>query len=198
MRGRVGNVGDMEPPPKAALAAGLAAAVLLHAGAALASIALPTDVETLSRRADLIVRGTTVDSRAVRSADGRQIQTITTVRVAFSLKGLPPLDVEIVTPGGTLDGVTQAVSGAPLFARGEQVMLFLMRAGRRFRVAGLSQGKFEIVEGPGGGLNVTQRTQGLEVVDRDGAVRPAPGLAPVPITQFLARVNAALPRQERN
>ncbi len=163
--------------------------------AARGAVVLPLTVEDLARRADAVVRGTAVGARSVRSADGKQIHTVTTVRVDLALKGAPPVEVEVVSPGGRWGSVSQSVSGAPRFAPHERVILFLRSAGPgRFRVEGLSLGKFEVVTGERGGPLVCQRAEGIQVASPDGAVRPLPPMEPVPEQDFLARVRAALRR----
>ncbi|MGC4117831.1 MAG: hypothetical protein QM765_25410 [Myxococcales bacterium] len=161
-----------------------------------AAVVLPLDVEDLARRADVVVRGTAVGTRTVRSADGKQVHTVTTIKVDLSLKGASPFEVEVLSPGGTWGHITQSVSGAPRFAPGERVILFLRAAGpRRFRVEGLSLGKFEVSLDERGATQVSRRAEGLQVAAPDGAVRPAQPVGPVPEEDFLARVRAALRRQ---
>ena len=59
-------------------------------------------VETLARRADLIVRGCAERSVCRTTSDGKQIYTVTTVRVARALKGSAGALVEVHTPGGVV------------------------------------------------------------------------------------------------
>jgi len=158
-----------------------------------AAVVLPLSVEDLARRADAVVRGVAADTQAVRSADGKQIFTVTTVQVDLALKGAPPLELEVLTPGGTVGHLTQSVAGAPRFVPGEKVILFLRSLGEgRFRVDGMALGKFEVVSSSGTRTLVRRRAEGLSVVGPDGVVRPAPVVEPVPEEDFLERVRAAL------
>ena len=51
--------------------------------------------------------------------------------------------VEIVEPGGTVDGVTLVIPGAPRFAPGEKVLLFLdQREDGRWTSRNFALGKF--------------------------------------------------------
>ncbi|MCH8335920.1 MAG: glutathione S-transferase N-terminal domain-containing protein [Proteobacteria bacterium] len=66
--------------------------------------------------------------------------------VAEGLKGVPTDTLEVVLPGGTLDGIRYRITGMPNFVPGEEVVLFLTRpdsAGRVWPV-GLAQGGFRV------------------------------------------------------
>ncbi|HEY3447999.1 MAG TPA: hypothetical protein VGK67_16705 [Myxococcales bacterium] len=176
----------------------LVSGLCLGSGAARAAVVLPLSVEELAHRADTVVRGTALGTRSVRSADGKQIHSVTTVRVDLALKGAPPIEVDVLSPGGTWGRITQSVAGAPRFVPGERVILFLRSAGtRRFRVEGLSLGKFEVWADERGTAQVTQRAEGIQIAGPDGSVRPAPPVGPIPEQDFLARVRAALRRERQ-
>jgi len=173
-----------------ALSMGLA---LLLGGRALATVILPVDLETLCRRADLIVRGTTGATVALTSEDKKLIHSVTTVSVAQAIKGQAPAQIEVRTQGGTVGDITQMVSGAPQFHPGEEVILFLRKANERhFVVESFCLGKFEVVKGQDGTAHVRQAVQGLGILQPDGTVRAAPAFEPVPVEQFVARVKRAL------
>jgi len=162
-------------------------------GVARAAVVLPLTVEELARRADAVVRGVAGETRPIRSADGRQIHTVTTIEVDLALKGGPPLTLEVLTPGGTWGDLSQTVTGAPSFRQGERVILFLRSLGpRRFRVEGLALGKFEVVTDAQGDCQVVRRTEGIQLAEPDGAIRPAPQIGPIPERDFLNQVRAAL------
>jgi len=184
----------MRPRPHPLRTLSLAAALLLAAPAARASVVLPASVETLARRADLVVRARAERSVAAASADGKQIHTVTTLRGAERLKGEAGEVIEVRTPGGTLGEITQVVHGAPSFTQGEEVVLFLRReAAARFTVHGLSLGKFEIVRAADGAAVVRQRfAAGLELLEPDGRIAPARAPAPVPEREFMERVRRAV------
>ncbi len=168
--------------------------LLLAASSAHATIVLPMDVEALTRRSDLVVRGRALSVQPAWSSDGRRIQTTVRVEVASSLKGQAPKVVEIVTPGGVVGEIGQQVSGAPQFAPGEQVIVFLEKVPQvaRFQVAGMAQGKFELTADAKGQPIVTQSLAGLAVLGPDGKVREAQPIAPTPEADFVARVQRAL------
>lgn len=175
----------------------VAAVALAVSTPAWATLMLAADLETLARRSDAIVRGKAVRSVSVATADGQQIQTITTVRVAASLKGGVGETVEVRTPGGTLGDLEQRVAGAPEFEEGQEVVVFLHRASERhFAVEGLGLGKFDVIRDADGEPRVRQRVRGLSVVEPDGRVHAAPELEPVPERDFLDRIRRALATRE--
>ncbi len=53
---------------------------------------------------------------------------------------------EFIVPGGTLDGLTSRVAGAPEFAEGERWLLFLLPEWRVHPCVGIWQGAFRIAE----------------------------------------------------
>lgn len=171
----------------------LVLAALLPASA-FASVVLPASVESLARQADLVVRGRAERAVCVASPDGKQLHTVTTVRVASALKGEAGQTVEVRTPGGTLGDLTQVVHGAPSFSQGEEVVLFLHREHpARYTVESLALGKFEVVKAADGAPVVRQRAaKGLAVLQPDGKVVPAQEVSAVPERDFLERVRRAV------
>ena len=180
------------PPtrPAALLASALLLALPLSAGA---TIVKAIALEDLARSADVIVRGTTGKSVSAYTEDGKQIHTVTKVRVASALKGAPDAEIEVRMRGGTVGDITQMVSGAPPFSEGKEVVLFLHKvSARRFVLEGFMQGRFEVIKGPDGAPHVTRDLRDLGVMGQDGVVRPGSTFGPVPEREFTARVKKAL------
>jgi hypothetical protein len=99
----------------------------------------------------------------------RNTLILTTTRFAVSepLKGSKDGFVEVVTVGGTLDGITQTVSGMPAFEPEEEVLLFLepSKSGQ-WQTLGLSQGKFRVVRNRlTGEEELIHSLSGLELYD---------------------------------
>lgn len=100
-------------------------------------------IEQMSQKATAIVRARVEGCRATfRSAT---IYTICTVRVTESWKGRSGHTVEVATPGGTAQGLSQSFSGAPALVTGQDYVLFLWtgRSGLT-QLIGLSQGVFDL------------------------------------------------------
>jgi len=132
--------------PPAPAAAPLLALTLLASPAA-ASTALPATVEGLARASDAVVRGTVETSASRFTSDGRQIYTFAEIRTAAVWRGSAPARPVVRVPGGAVGDVGMLVPGAPRFTPGEEVVLFLRRAGPVHLLVGLAQGKFAVSGG---------------------------------------------------
>src|SRR5207302_4345743 len=102
-----------------------------------ATFVVPDDRD-LPKRADAIVVGTVLDSYPQWSAEGG-IETLTVFSVGEVIKGNASATINIVEPGGSIDGVSVAIAGVPRFAAGEKALLFLRKTGSgRWAVADLA------------------------------------------------------------
>jgi hypothetical protein len=129
----------------------LALACALLPCAALATIVMHLSLEDMAQRSTAIVRGTVQTSKAVDPGTG-PIWTVTTLAVTERLKGPASATITLKQPGGTLNGLTQRVSGTASFTEGEDVLVFLEPSADEkgvFVVLGLASGKvgFEVVNG---------------------------------------------------
>ena len=125
------------------LTSSLLALLVLSAGAAsAATFFVPTDRQMI-QRASAIVVGTVRDSRSRTTAAGG-IETVTNVSVEETLKGVVlSASVDIVEPGGALDGRALLIPGVPQFTPDQRVLLFLVRtADNNWVVSELVLGKF--------------------------------------------------------
>jgi hypothetical protein len=106
-------------------------------------------VADLARRADLVVIGRVQEVTAVRrSADGL-VETLVTLHVEEVLKGAAGPTVEFARLGGRVGAVTSVVPGAPEFAAGERVLVFLARRpDGRLGLSDLFQAKFSLERDP--------------------------------------------------
>jgi hypothetical protein len=123
----------------------VALVLLAVAGQAVASLAVPATVEDLARTSDAVVRGRVSKITARWSSDGRRILTYIEVETSSVWQGSAPSHLTVVAPGGVVGNIGQHVDGAPEFSQGEEVVLFLGKLGKAFRVRGLAQGKFSVV-----------------------------------------------------
>jgi hypothetical protein len=120
-------------------------AALLAASPALGAQAVALSVEGLARTSDAVVRGRVLSVTSTLSQDGRRVFTLVEVDVATSWRGRAPRSTLVIVPGGAAGGISQRVEGAPAFAEGEEVVVFLHRAeAGGYRLAGLAQGKFSV------------------------------------------------------
>jgi hypothetical protein len=123
-------------------------ALLLAATPAVAAQAVAVSVEELARASDAVVRAQVTSTRAQLSEDGLRIYTTVELRRDEVIAGDVPRRPRVVVPGGVIARMGQRVDAAPSFTPGEQVVVFLRRAGAdTFRVTGLAQGKFTVTGG---------------------------------------------------
>jgi len=124
-------------------------------------------LDDLVQKSGRIVVGKCI-SRESRWND-RNTLILTTARFVVSepLKGSSDGFVNVVTVGGTLDGITQTVSGMPVFEPEEEVLLFLEPSKNgHWQPLGMSQGKFRILRNrQTGEEEVVHSLSGLELYD---------------------------------
>ena len=126
----------------------------------------------------------------------RNTLILTTARFAVSepLKGSNDGFVNVVTVGGTLDGITQEVSGMPVFEPEEEALLFLEPSKNgHWQPLGLSQGKFRILRNrQTGEEEVVHSLSGLELYDpanRSLSQQEKPSRAPLkPMVERIRRM----------
>ena len=119
----------------------LCALCLTIASGAHATTILPAEFADVINGSQLIVYGHVVDVRSEMTAGRRSIHSFVTVAVEQALKGSPGATVVFRVPQGEVGRYRRIVVGAPAFAVGEEVMVFLTgRAPAIPTVFGLNQG----------------------------------------------------------
>jgi len=125
--------------------------VLSWVSSAPASSIRTISLEELSSMSSVVVQGTVKHVLSVWAPDGSDIYTYVTLRVGSTLKGRvdrPGAHI-IRFRGGRVGPVVSMVKGAPVFRKGERVVLFLTSPDQEGfpRVLGLAQGKWTIKQG---------------------------------------------------
>ena len=105
-------------------------------GGAGAIIAECRDKDYLSRTADYIVEGTVTGVESRWNEENTGIYTYTDFNVATYIKGAPlPVNTfQIVTPGGTVGDITQAVEDQSIFHEDRMVRLSLQKVNGEFSI----------------------------------------------------------------
>lgn len=112
--------------------------------------AWPT-LSELVERSDTIVAGEVLDMRSAWTADRREIFTTVTLRPDRRLKGGERSLIRFRIPGGTVGDTRLMVTHSPVFAVGEQALVFLTGdSGRLPRVVAGEAGKRHIRVGDDG------------------------------------------------
>ena len=152
------------------------------------------DLATLTANAERIVVG--VCSQAQPQWVRGQIYTRYVFSVSQAIKGPAISQLELHLPGGHLQGAVTRIVGMPVFAPGDEAVLFLTAAnasGHPWPV-GLAQGHFAIKRSGANRPHVFQELDGLTLhVEPQSAPKKAPPDEPVQgmaLGQFLARVHA--------
>ena len=151
-------------------------------------------LDDLVQKSGRIVVGKCI-SRESRWND-RNTLILTTARFTVSelLKGSSDGFVNVVTVGGTLDGITQTVSGMPVLEPEEEVLLFLEPSKYgHWQPLGMSQGKFRILRNrQTGEQEVVHSLSGLDLYDpasRSLSQQEKPSRAPLkPMVERIRRM----------
>jgi len=110
-----------------------------------ASVVVPAELSALVADAQAIVHGRVVHLQGRASGDGLGIETLVTIEAESYLKGDLGRDVTFVVVGGQFGRYRSVVSGAPQFAEGQEVVLFLgAKAPALPHVIRMSQGAFRV------------------------------------------------------
>ena len=104
-------------------------------------------LDDLALRSRAIVQGTVLRARTYWSPNGKLILTGTTIEVSESIKGAYSRTVEVTTVGGQIGDTILHVAGMPVFAPGENAIVFVEQSGAYLTVFGLGQGKFTVKNG---------------------------------------------------
>ena len=160
------------------------------------------DLAALTANAERIVVG--VCSQAQPQWVRGQIYTRYVFSVSQAIKGPAIAQLELHLPGGHLQGTVTRIIGMPVFAPGDEAVLFLTAAntlGHSWPV-GLAQGRFAIKRNAANKPRVFQELNGLTLhTAPQSAAKKAPPDEPfqgMPLDQFLARVHALTEGQTRD
>jgi hypothetical protein len=110
---------------------------------------MPMTVRELGAESSLVISGSVSDVRSFWNEARTKIFTETTVRVAETYKGSGGSLLRVIQVGGIVGTVRMTAHGALQWRPGEEVLLFLEPyRGGDYRVAGFSQGKFNVERDP--------------------------------------------------
>jgi len=173
----------------------LTLAFVLVPGAARATVLIPADFPELVTGSRAIVHGRVVDVRAQTTGDRRSIETLVTLTAVEHLKGSLGPTVTFKVPGGQIGRYRRVLVGAPVFGRGDEVIVFLGGRGPSIPyLYGLSQGVFRVARGGDGRDVVTPPPIMARGVGAERVVRGDPARRPVPVDEFARKVRDVLER----
>lgn len=127
-------------------------ASVLVTSVASATVLVPAEFSEIVGGSQIIAYARVVDVRP-EWADGRRwIDSVVTAEVVSYLKGGPEETITFKVPGGRLGRYRSVVVGAPVFARGDEAVLFLKSDAAHGEslpnVFGLNQGVFRVKVDP--------------------------------------------------
>ena len=171
----------------------LLAFVLCFVRSLSATVLLPAEFREIVSGSQIIVHGRVVEVRAEWVDGRRRIESVVTVEPATFVRGTPTPAVQFRVPGGQIGRYKSMTVGAPSFAAGEEVVLFLKASGPAVpRVFGLNQGVFRVSVDPRGRRVVSTPPVMARGQAAQRIVRGAPERRPLPLEQFTSQVRALL------
>ena len=160
-----------------------------------ATVYVPVDFTTVVKDSGAIVHGRVVDVTARLTGPQRTIESLVTVQVIESLKGSPSTDgtVAFRLPSGQVGRYRRVVVGAPEFARGDEVVIFLrMQAPAIPTLYGLSQGVYRVKRDAAARAVVLPAPITASGGGAERVVRGDPVRQPMPVDAFVSEVRSIL------
>jgi hypothetical protein len=155
-----------------------------------ATTVAPADFAEMVNESQIIVHGAVVDVRARASGGRGTIETLVTIAVATPLKGEATSAVVFRVPGGQVGRYRRVMVGAPTFAEGEEVVLFLRGHAPSMPMPfGLHQGVYRVTRSAGRAMVTPLVPEGAGRV-----VRGDPARRPLALDAFALDVRAIVER----
>jgi len=131
--------------------------------------------DDLVSQADYVVRAkvTAVASEWQTDGDNTHIITKVTLAVSDVIKGTPPQPLVLQMLGGTVDGVTMRVEGAPRFNVGEEHIFFIHGNGTQFTpLVALMYGSYPVFADTKTGNTYVLRSNGMPLYSEQDVSLP--------------------------
>ena len=166
------------------------------------SCVLPLQCATMGRLSldDMITRSTTIVRGKVTASwaafTGSVIYTHYQIQVGEQFKGAARTSVEVVTPGGTVKGLSASFSGSPVLNQGDEFVFFLWtsKSGLTW-ITGLTQGLFSLT-GEEGADRMASRSASRELMLDPATSRPVKDSAlTMSLSSLRSRIAATLAAQ---
>ena len=158
--------------------------------AARATLVPALGLEELIDQSEIIAHGRVTSSWPAWDRGHKYIWTHFRLDVLDPIRGNPGASVVVSEPGGSLDGVTMRISGAPDYAVGEEAVVFLYRTPIGYlRATGYGQGKYTVAPHS----RVHANLNGFDLLKADSSRGvPLSTLDGLTVTEFKARVRVAI------
>jgi hypothetical protein len=148
-------------------------------------------LDEMIAKSTAIVRGRVTNSSA--SFSGPVIYTHYTVQVSEQYKGNPAGSIDVLVPGGTVNGLRQSFAGAPeLNVGGEYVLMLWTGRNGTTQVIGLTQGLFALPGGNGSDPVATRTAARELMLDRQTGQPVKDATLTMHVSELRTRISAAL------
>jgi hypothetical protein len=149
------------------------------------------DLNALAHSAEIIVRARCIHSEV--RWDSQSIWTFDDFDVLETLKGASSQILRLRLPGGRMDHMEVKVEGVPMFAIGEEAVLFVERTSAGdYGVTSWAQGTFRIHREAKGDARLTQDTSHFAVFDPQSRQFATVGIRNLPMNGFREQLARAL------
>ena len=150
-----------------------------------AMVVLPAEFNEMVAASQTIVQGRIVDVRSYETAGRRTIESLVTVQVVDAIKGQPGGTAYFKLPGGQVGRYRRVMVGAPQFAPGDEVVLFLKGSAPAVPMPfGLTQGVYRVSRDVSGRAMVMPAVAG----GTGRIVRGDPARSPLELAAFTSMV----------
>ncbi len=170
----------------------LAAALLLSAPAAHATLAVAATFDQKVENATTIILGKCVKSESRFDPTGRWILTYATFDVETTMKGPPAPQVTIVTPGGQVGSIHQDTIGVPLFQEGSENLLFVKNSRFGPTVLYFDQGAYDVTTDEHGQKIASPVRSNVVKIDTQRGLAVAPNDTPRSLRDFQRDLDESL------
>ena len=151
-------------------------------------------LDDMITRSSTIVRGRVTASWAAFT--GSVIYTHYQIQVSERFKGAGPNSVEVMTPGGTANGLSQNFSGSPVLNQGDEFVFFLWTSKSGITwITGLTQGLFSLAGEAGTDRLATRSASRELMLDRDTSRPVKDSALTMKLSTLRARIAATLAAQ---
>lgn len=158
---------------------------LLSVSSVAAITIAPLSFDQLVDRASMVVYGRVAQVHGQWTADRREIESLVTLQPLQLLKGEADAEVTFRTPGGQVGDLITVWPGAPVYRRGDLVVVFLAAQGPAVpTVVGLTQGVLRVSPDARSG-ELLARPRPRELPSTTAAAGSA-----VPLSQLASQVRA--------
>jgi len=165
--------------------------------AASATTLVRMDLNALANCAEIIVRARCIHSET--RWESETIWTFDDFAVLETFKGAPPQNLRVRLPGGRINHTEVRIEGVPMFATGEETVLFVEKTSAGdYGVTSWAQGTFRIHREKTGDARLTQDTSHFAVFDPSTRQFATVGVRNLPISDFRIQLATALATPSTN